>query len=185
MEKTHDEQKETDEALLLAIQGGALSRYAEIMQRYTAKLTRYLKKFIHDQDELEDVLQDVFIKTYKNIFGFNPKKRFSPWIYRIAHNQALNHIKKRKEFVVSIDAVDMILVDRALGPDRAYDNDILKKNMEETLSKMKNKYRDPLILFFFEQKTYEEISDILEIPVSTVGTRIRRARGFFEKTFKK
>ncbi len=150
--------------------------YIEIIKRYEKKLSHYLRKFICDQDEIEDVLQVVFIKTYKNLYGFDQTKKFSSWIYRIAHNEAVNHLKKKRSTKICLDDIEYKLVDDKVNLNEGIDKNFLKKDIEKIMSSLNIKYREPLLLFFFEEKSYEEISDILRIPKNTVGTLILRGK---------
>jgi len=168
--------KLTDEELVVAIREKDQELYSEIIQRYKTKLSHYLRKFVRDQDELEDVLQEVFIKIYRNLYGFNVKQKFSPWIYRITHNEALNHLKKNSKNILSLDEVEFKIIDEKIDIASKIDNKLLKKKVEKGLSEMKEKYREPLILYFFEERSYEEISDIMRIPISSVGTLILRGK---------
>lgn len=165
----------SDEQLIIAIRENDKEKYGEIIRRYQVKLSHYLRKFIRDHDELEDVLQEVFIKTYRNLFAFDADKKFSSWIYRIAHNEALNHIKKNRG-TVSLDEHEFDIMDEKVDIKGKIDLGIAKVRIETALSQMKDKYREPLILYYFEQKSYEEISDILRLPRSTVGVLIMRAK---------
>jgi RNA polymerase sigma-70 factor (ECF subfamily) len=171
----------TDEQLVEIIREKDQELYSEIIKRYQTKLSHYLRKFIYDLDELEDVLQVVFIKSYRNLYGFNIHKKFSSWIYRIAHNEAINHLKKNSKGQIPLDEVEYKIVDEKINLHEHIDRILLKKKMEECLSNIKLKYREPLILFFFEQKSYEEISYILRIPKNTVGTFISRAKQMLKK----
>ena len=166
----------TDEELVVAIRVRDKELYREIIQRYQGKVSHYLAKFIRDHDELEDVLQDVFIKTYRNLFAFNVKERFSPWIYRIAHNEAINHIKKYSKEAFSLDQAEWDAVDEKLDLKSEIDNTLMRSKVSESNAKLKEKYRAPLILYLFEEKSYQEISEILRVPVSTVGVMILRGK---------
>ena len=73
-----------------------------------------MRKFIYNNDELEDILQVVFIKAYKNLYGFNTKKKFSSWIYRIAHNEAVNHLKKYSKERISLDDIEYKIIDKKI-----------------------------------------------------------------------
>src|SRR4051812_40190205 len=84
----------SDEELAKSVQEGDTEKFGILMERYSAKLFRYGKKFLSNEDNIEDVVQDVFIKTYQNIKSFDTSQRFSPWIYRIAHNTYINALKK-------------------------------------------------------------------------------------------
>ncbi|KKU25721.1 MAG: RNA polymerase sigma-70 factor, ECF subfamily [Candidatus Magasanikbacteria bacterium GW2011_GWA2_46_17] len=169
--------KLTDEQIVEAVRLRDKELYSEIIRRYQAKLTHYLRKFIGNQDELEDVLQVVFIKTYRNLYGFDTAKRFSSWIYRIAHNEAVNQIKKYSRKAISLDENEWELIDDKMDVNEKTDASLFKAKVERGLTMISKKYRDPIVLYFFEQKTYEEISDILRLPRNTVGTLIMRGKG--------
>ncbi len=171
----------TDESLVVKVREENKELFSMVMERYRLKLTHYLRKFIHSSDELEDVLQVVFIKTYQNLFGFNKDQKFSSWIYRIAHNEAVNHLKKFSKSVISLDEEEYRLIDEKIDLPAHVDHTLLKKKIEDALTNLKDKYREVVILYFFEQKSYEEISDILRIPTSTVGTLLARSKKSLKK----
>ncbi|GMX58494.1 MAG: RNA polymerase sigma factor [Candidatus Microsyncoccus archaeolyticus] len=156
--------------------------YIEIIRRYEKKLSHYLHKFISDQDEIEDVLQVVFIKAYKNLYGFDQSRKFSSWIYRIAHNEAVNYLKKKRSVKICLDDIEYKLVDDKVDLNSDIDNDFLKEDVEKVISGLKLKYKEPLVLFFFEGKSYEEISDILRVPKNTVGTLILRGKKMIKES---
>lgn len=166
----------TDEQLVVKIRENNKELFSEVMHRYQTKLSHYLKKFFRSQDELDDVLQEVFIKAYKNLYGFDVDKKFSSWIYRIAHNEAINHIKKNSRKNISLDETEWEIVDEKLDLHDEFDNKQLGEKIQRAMGELKQKYREPLILYFFEQKSYEEISDILRLPRNTVGILIMRGK---------
>ena len=84
---------QTDEEIALLIQQGSEEAFSVVMDRYSQKLLRYGRKFLSNPENIEDIVQDVFIKVYQNIKSFDGDKKFSPWIYRIAHNCFVNHIR--------------------------------------------------------------------------------------------
>ncbi len=174
----------TDEQLVETIRENDSETYSQIIKRYEIKISHYLRKFINDADELEDVLQDVFIKAYRNLFAFDTSKKFSSWIYRIAHNEAVNHLKKNTKIKVSLDEVEYKIVDEKIDLNGHVDKMFLKNKISEIMGNIELKYREPLILFYFEQKTYEEISDILRMPISTVGTLISRGKKMLKEQLK-
>lgn len=169
--------EQTDEEIVALIQAGNADAYGEIMSRYEDKLKRYAWKFLNTRDEIDDLVQDVFIKTYTNIQSFNTSLRFSPWIYRIAHNAFVNELKRKKRTYGLFDA-DTILPMIA-GKETA-DADTLEAEITEELEvhieKLPAKYREVVILHYFESLSYQEVSDVLKIPVTTVGVRMTRAR---------
>lgn len=173
----------TDEEIVVRVRSGAVAEYAEIVRRYETKLGHYARKFIRDQDELNDVLQEVFIKAYRNLHGFDVSKKFSSWIYRITHNEALNSLKKYKLESISLDEHEWDIVDDDVNIAKQTDITLAKEKLEKALGTMKEKYREPLMLYYFEQKTYEEISEILQVPKATVGVLILRAKEQLQKLY--
>lgn len=174
----------TDEQLAVAVRENNKELYSEIVRRYQTKLSHYLRKFISNPEQLQDVLQEVFLKAYRNLYGFNADERFSPWIYRIAHNEAVNFLKKNSRYTISLEDKEIDLVDEKINLNEHIDRKILKEKISQVLVRLKDKYREPLILYFFEEKSYEEISDILKIPVSTVGVLIMRAKNLLKDYLK-
>jgi RNA polymerase sigma-70 factor (ECF subfamily) len=171
----------TDEQLVDIIRREDQELYKYIIHRYEKKLFHYIKKYIFDSDNIKDVLQTVFIKAYKNLYGFDINRKFSSWIYRIAHNEAINNIKKKSNNNISLDEIEYKIIDEVIDLNKEIDEGFLKKKINKSLYKLKLKYREPLILFYFEEKTYEEISDILKIPRNTVGTFISRGKEKLKK----
>ena len=85
--------------------------YSEIIRRYEQKLAHYLRKFVSSPDELEDILQETFIKIYRNLNDFDADRKFSSWVYRIAHNEAVNYLKKFHRGNVSLEETEWEIVD--------------------------------------------------------------------------
>ncbi|RJO59689.1 RNA polymerase sigma factor [Candidatus Parcubacteria bacterium] len=168
----------TDEEIVLRVQDGDIQAFGELVIRYEARLVRYAKKLLFNFNDHEDVVQEVFIKAYKNIQSFKAGSRFSPWIYRIAHNEFVNTLKKRlKEPLPFIDA-DAIFphtVSRE-DPGRKQELKELSVAIETCLQKIPAKYREVIILFYLQELEYVEIAEILRLPVSTVGVRLKRGR---------
>lgn len=155
--------------------------YAEIIKRYETKLMRYAFYLTGDEDNAADVVQDSFIKAYINLNSFDVKKKFSSWIYRIVHNEAMNLLNKNKKQqpLLNFD------FDSGIDLEDEFVKNELRLNTHACLNQIPVIYKEPLSLYFLEEKSYEEISDILRIPMGTVGTRINRAKIIMEKICKK
>ncbi len=168
-----------DEEIASLVQGGDQDSYGMLIERYEKKLTRYGRRFLYDNDDIEDVVQEVFMKAYTHINSFDTKRSFSSWIYRIAHNEYVNVLKKKKAVsFFSLFEFDTFFPHLVAGKS-PYDEAIEKEEkvrVEKAMETLDNKYKEPLLLFLYEDKSYEEISDILEIPKATVGVRIMRAK---------
>ena len=147
--------------------------YSEIIKRYQGKLMRYAKYLVNDNERASDVVQDAFIKTYINLNSFDIKRKFSSWIYRIVHNEAVNLINKYKKEKPLFENVDF---DSGVNIEEEYTQNEVRKMVKNCLEEMSLLYREPLSLYYLEEKSYKEISDILRIPIGTVGTRINRAK---------
>ena len=175
-----------DENLVALVQNGDIETFGSLVERYEQKMLRYAGKFLFDHDNAQDVVQEVFITAYTNIASFDLTKRFSPWLYRIAHNYFINEIKKKsREPIMSFDA-DIFLPKLFFNNDP--EKDILDKELKELLdlciNKINSKYKEVLILYYFEGLSYREIADILHIPLSAVGIRLNRGKKAMQKIVK-
>jgi len=158
-----------------------------LSKRYEDKLLRYIiriSKF--SREDALDVLQEVLIKTYYNLNGFDPELKFSSWIYRIAHNEAVSAIRKKSvRPTVYMEVEDMSKFSDAFDMTKDIDNSLDRKVIDEALSKLDEKYREVLILRFLDEKEYVEIADILKKPISTVGNLILRGKKLFKEEYEK
>jgi RNA polymerase sigma-70 factor, ECF subfamily len=173
-----DLKKITDEQIVEIIRKKDKELYLEIITRYQDKLLRYALNLIQDKSKAEDAVQDSFIKAFINLNSFDLKMKFSSWIYRIVHNQVMNIISKYKKELPLLDNIDF-------DSRKNLEVDLTKKEIQKRVNKCINKmsvmYSEPLSLYYMEEKSYEEISDILRLPVGTVGTRINRAKIMMKK----
>ncbi len=168
-------------------------RYGALVERYEAKLARYIRRVVPlSDDDVKDVLQDVFIKAYQNLNDFDGNLLFSSWIYRIAHNEAITLIRKRKHivrFAPSSDAAQDEELDAGVVEAIAADDDVEEEvgrrlqseQAQRILDELDPLYRTILVLRFVEQKDYREISDILRKPMGTVATLLYRAKKQFRQ----
>ena len=159
--------------------------YGYLIQRYEDKLRRYILRINGGKKEdAEDILQEVFIKVYKNLNDFDPSLKFSSWIYRIAHNHTITFLRKLNRrpttYNFEIDAVKVNSVKEDLDIEGDIDKKILAENVSEVIKTMDVKYKEVLLLRYMEDKDYKEISDILKKPPGTVATLIRQAKEQFK-----
>lgn len=156
-----------------------------LMRRYEGKLMAYILRFSgFAREDAEDILQEVFLKTYINLNAFDDDLKFSSWIYRITHNEAINAYRKRKVRPHNAEGLDEDFLNNVPAEfklDHEIDRRFLQTNMRRVLGKLKLEYREVLILRFWEDKDYREISDILKKPMGTVATLLNRAKKAFEE----
>lgn len=171
-----DKNTATDEEVASQVQQGEISAFAEIMRRYQDKLIRYGYRFLPQANDVEDVVQEVFLKTYTNFQSYNPKQKFSSWIYRIAHNNFIDVVRARKNEPVPFFDPDELWPHPIALDDQAKetDNKILRQQLDACLNDVELKYREPLALRYYEDLSYSEIGDILHLPAGTVSVRIKR-----------
>ncbi|OGY38692.1 MAG: hypothetical protein A2418_01405 [Candidatus Brennerbacteria bacterium RIFOXYC1_FULL_41_11] len=174
--------KLTDEQVAEYVRTENPEAYGEIMQRYQAKLIRYANYLIRNDTEAADVVQGSLIKAFANLNSFDAKKKFSSWIYRIVHNEAINILSKRKNELPILEDMDFENNDNI---EADFVREETRAEVHDCLSKMSLLYAEPLSLHFLEGRSYDEISDILRLPISTIGTRINRAKVLMKKICQK
>ena len=162
---------------------GDIAYFACLVLKYELRLLGYVKKISQsDQEEAEDILQEAFIKIWKNLNGYDPRLTLESWLFRIVHNETISFWRKRKSYgkdrTVTIDDERLLEI---FAEDQTSETniDLIYKLIENVLPMLKQEYREVLVLKFLEDKSYEEISDILKIPEGTVATRINRAKKSF------
>jgi len=160
-----------------------LDYFSCLYQRYEPDLIRYIQRISGlDEEETHDILQESFIKIWRNLNEFDSDLKLSSWIYRIVHNEAVSYIRKKKSYgknnTIEIELYRNILADE----DDVYP--VKQESIIDTqkiLDKIPFKYKEVLVLKFLENKSYSEISDILKIPEGTVAIRISRAKKAFRE----
>lgn len=156
--------------------------FGVLIERYETKLRRYITRLgVRSSDDQDDVLQETFIKTYKNLNSFNTSLSFSSWVYRIAHNEAMSWFRRRSVrpegyLVADSEEVLGLVAAKQEGQEVVFDTTVNAVEVAAALEKLDEKYREVLVLRFFEHKEYDEISDILKIPIGSVGTLIHRGK---------
>lgn len=155
--------------------------FSELVERYRYPLLRYIRRLgITDEDAATDILQETFIKTYVNLNDYDQLLSFSSWIYRITHNEARMYVRRQKNRPSAVQNESELSIFENL-PDELNifeeaDAKLRSRRVAHLLGKLKQEYRDIIILRFFEEKSYDEISDILQIPPGTVATNLARGK---------
>jgi RNA polymerase sigma-70 factor (ECF subfamily) len=154
-EEWNNVKEASDEKLVEMIQKDVPRTYRELVKRYRSKIFAYLFRLVGNKEETEDLLQNVFVKVYKSIGSFDIEKKFSSWIYRIAHNEAVNFLKKRsrKQFI-SLEDIQttkdkLEITDGSKSPIDAWIGKELKKEMQGALEKLPAKYKEVLTLRYY------------------------------------
>jgi len=172
----------TDSELIEVILNKNRDSYQELFDRYNRKLFVYILHLVGNREETEDILQNVFTKTYKNISRFDQTRKFSSWIYLIAQNEAVNYLKRRnkrrivswEDVTTSKDKLDIASSD--VPPEEKWMHEEATKEIHDALEKLPPKYKEILTMRYYSEYSYEKIGALLGKPVNTVGTLINRAK---------
>ncbi len=180
--------KTDEELVILILKEKEVYRY--LIQRYGGKLKRYIIRLSGvSQEDAEDILQEVFIKTYRKLNDFDRKLKFSSWVYRITYNETVTYLRKRsrkpRTFNFEINAFMLDALKAGLDIEKDYDRKNLSENVSKIMNELGGKYKEVLVLRYIEDKDYEEISDILKKPIGTVATLLKRAKEQFKKEMEK
>ncbi len=175
----------SDEAVVLEVQHGNKDVFGVLMERYEKKLLRYGRKFLSEKENIEDIVQEVFIKAYQNIQSFDTSQKFSPWIYRIAHNTFINALKKKSRNPLYLFDFDTLLYHPIYEnpDDKEKDQQEMRVMVDKGLDGLSQKYKEIIILHYLEELSYKEIADVLRIPIGTVGIRLKRAKDALKKVY--
>ncbi len=167
----------SDEQLATRAQDGDAEAFGALVDRYEQKLLRYGTKFLARSEDIEDIVQDVFLSAYRSIQGFDVSLRFSPWIYRIAHNAFVNALRKREREPIFLD-FDTLLSHETHDDSHVSEQERreVREMLDRGLTRLPPKYREVLVLHYFEDMAYKDIADVLHVPLGTVSVRIRRAK---------
>jgi len=160
-----------------------------LMKRYEDKLTNYVRRISYlADDDIADIVQESFIKAYEHLNDCDCDLKFSSWLYRIVHNQTINFMKKHKQSIKmdlenDEEFVDWLVADTNIEKETIRQH--FNENIQSILQKLRPDYKEVLVLRFFEDKDYTEISDILRKPMGTVATLLSRAKIQFKILYEK
>jgi len=184
-------EKSDSQLVILALKNQA--DFEHLVDRYEKKLSRYVRRLTGlDTESVEDILQESFIKIYVNLNDYDSDYSFSSWAYRITHNEAVNYLRKNKKVItipLETDDEESASLIEVLKSEIDVAQEILQKDLVERIRKvismLPDKYREVLILRYMEDMNYEEISDVLRMPMGTVATTINRAKEKFKQIAEK
>ena len=176
-----------------AVDDGDQKAYAELMARYKDSIYYMLLKMVNNRDDAEDLTIEAFGKAFRNIRQYTPDYAFSTWLFKIATNNCIDFIRKKRKMMLSIDrgpenddGQEMTFEIRSDGP--SPDDVMMKKQkmmmMKDVVDKLKPRYRRLVELRYYQELSYEEIADELQLPLGTVKAQLFRAREFLFQIIK-
>lgn len=189
---THKAQRDYD--LVLEAIKGSQDAYAELMKNYKDSLYFMLLKMTNNDTDAEDLTIEAFGKAFKNIGSYSPKYAFSTWLFKIATNNAIDFIRKKKQRTLSIDKPYTDLEDSSsmsqnieaevLDPEETFIKEQKIELMRGIVEKLKPHYRTLIELRYFKEYSYDEIGQELDLPLGTVKAQLYRAREFLYNVLK-
>lgn len=162
------------ERLVAAVQQGHTGQYADIVRMFQQPIFRYCYRLLADKQEAEDAVQDILVKVYQSLRQYKRAEHFSAWLYRIAHRHCLNLLRRRRlhQRVMRFMRVDLITP----GPEEALGGELYNQALADALAQLSPEERSLLILRVFEEKSYEEMSAIMQVRPNALIKRMQRIK---------
>jgi RNA polymerase sigma-70 factor (ECF subfamily) len=186
---TNEPPQPTDAELIAAVLKGRKEQFGDLVQRYQARLVNYLFRLLRDVAEAHDLAQEVFLKVFQALDRYDPRFKFSTWLFRVAQNAAIDQIRRRRLRLVSIDrpSVDED-GDRTWefpSPDPGPYSDLRNQErgdaIQEAIDGLPWEYRELIVLRHFGELSYEEIATLKGMPLGTVKNKLFRGRQMLKK----
>lgn len=176
-----------------AVDHGDQKAYAELMSRYKDSIYFMLLKMVNNRDDADDLTIEAFGKAFRNLKQYTPDYAFSTWLFKIATNNCIDFIRKKRKMTLSLDrgfdtedGGEITLEVKSNQPDP--EEHMMKKQnvmlMRDVVERLKPRYRRLVELRYFQERSYEEISDELKLPLGTVKAQLFRAREFLYQIMK-
>lgn len=163
-----------DAEIVQQVLSGKHEQYSLLVQRYQEPLIHFLRGILGAEDEVFDCAQEAFLAAYRNLWRYSSEHTFRAWIYAIARNKAIDLIRKKKKEVPLM--IDEGIVDQHPGPEDVWLAKEQAIHVQEILEELPERYRQALYLRYQQDLSYDEISMILNIPVSSVKTHLHRGK---------
>lgn len=173
-----------DEELVAAVLAGDRERFGDLVDRYQGRLVNYLYRLLRNLDEAHELAQEVFLKVYQALDRFDPRYRFSTWLFRVAQNAAIDQIRRRRLKVVPIhrqedgdeEGRDWDLPSPERGPYRHLRNRERGEAIQQAIDALPWEYRELIVLRHYGELSYEEIAGVKGMPLGTVKNKLFRGR---------
>ncbi len=181
-EGIENREKLTDEQLISRFQNGDVSSFDILVRRYQNPLFNYVSRFVGDATEAEDIVQETFYRLYRNKHYYKEIAKFSTWIYTIAGNLARTELRRKKKrkffsinFFMSTDK-DYDIPDPTSSPEEKLDAVVTDEIIQKAIKKLAPKFKEVILLRDVQGFSYDEIAEIVNVPLGTIKSRVNRAR---------
>ena len=179
----------TDSELVVSAIKGRESSFEELVRRYQRPIVAYVYRMLGDYDAALDVTQEIFIKIYNSLHRYSSEYKFSTWIYRIAHNAAIDYMRRHKQVEQSLEieandeVFEMQLECKRLSPEQEREQSEWRTEIYSVVQKLPTNYRELILLRHTQDLSYEEIAEVTNLPLGTVKNRLFRAREMMRQLF--
>lgn len=188
-EQRKQDSRAEDSDLIKQALAGDDNAYSRLMKKYHDAIFSFIYRMIHDREQVEDLTQEAFIKAFASLKNFNEEFAFSTWLYKIATNNCIDYIRKRKLQMYSIDKpieskdsdFSFELPDETYEADKSLISDQRAVMVREAIGTLPEKYRRVILLRHQDERSYDEIAAMLDLPIGTVKAHIFRARELLYK----
>ncbi|HSG81749.1 MAG TPA: sigma-70 family RNA polymerase sigma factor [Gemmatimonadota bacterium] len=177
-----------DRELVVRALDGEEAAFRELLERFRRPVFSLIYRMIGDREQAEDLAQESFVKAFNNLDSYNPAYRFSSWLFKIANNHAIDHLRRARLSTVSIhgsphaanaqreEETRIVLESHDESPEQEIMALELGTEIEQAIARLRPDYRTAVILRHVESRPYEEIAEIMDVPIGTVKTFLHRAR---------
>lgn len=184
--------QDKDTELIAQALGGSQPAFRGLSERHRASVFHIVFKIVRDKETAQDLVQETFMKAFSSLASYRPEYRFSTWLYKIAANCSIDHLRKKRIKALSLDRQfddknggrSLEVADYSYHPGRDLERKEQRIGIEEAIASLPPKYHEVIIYRHKDDKSYEEIADLLGIPIGTVKARIFRARELLKKKLK-
>jgi RNA polymerase sigma-70 factor (ECF subfamily) len=181
-----------DEELMAQLQQGVEEALEVLVERYSERLSFYLRRFLRDEKQVQDLLQETFLRVYRNRYSYEPIAKFSTWLYTIAGNLARSEYRRRKRHrTFSIHGMgtegeeyELPIPAETPSPHHQAERGIHRRAIHRALDRLPEEFREVVVLRDIQQLSYEEIAEITGLPLGTVKSRINRGRARLQEMLK-
>jgi RNA polymerase sigma factor (sigma-70 family) len=183
---------EDENAMIALALTGDQKAYAWLMHKHRSSIFHIINRMVRDDEAALDLVQETFMKAFASLGSYRSEYRFSTWLYRIAANASIDHLRKKRINALSLDrssqtedgTVEFEVADYSYHPGLDYERKQRSVSIDEAIDSLPPAYREVILLRHKDDKSYEEIADLLDVPVGTVKARIFRARELLKKKLK-
>ncbi|MFN2498956.1 MAG: RNA polymerase sigma factor [Pyrinomonadaceae bacterium] len=178
-----------DRELVATAAQGLEGGFEELVRRYQRPISAYVYRMVGDYDCALDLTQEIFIKIYASLSRYRPEFKFSTWIYKIAHNAAIDHLRRNAGRERSInngsesEPQQLVIESKGLSPEQQSEREERRIEIESVVRLLPTAYRELVVLRHSQDLTYEEIVEVTGLPLGTVKNRLFRAREMMRQQF--